>query len=159
MPCRRSSRREFLLGGCSAISLATLGLSGALEMLPWVEVTAEASGPERRYPVPASDGVSIDRSAQIILVRHTNKVYAMALSCPHENAAVKWLAKDRRFQCTKHDSQYTPEGTYTTGHTTRNLDRFPIRLDGASVVVTTDRVYRSDKNLEAWTAARVDVLA
>jgi hypothetical protein len=27
------------------------------------------------------------------------------------------------FQCTNHDSEYTPDGTYTKGHATRNLDR------------------------------------
>jgi len=76
---------------------------------------------------------------------------------PHENAVVKWLAKDGRFQCSKHDSQYTPNGTYTSGHATRNLDRFPIRRDGNSVVVSLDRVFHSDQNAQAWAAASVDV--
>jgi Rieske Fe-S protein len=110
---------------------------------------------ERRYPIPSADGVSIDRRAQIILVRYANQVYAMALACPHENAAVKWIAKDRRFQCSKHDSRYTPDGTYTSGHATRNLDRFPVRREQNEVVVTVDRVYRSDQNLSAWTSAGV----
>jgi Rieske Fe-S protein len=79
----------------------------------------------------------------------------MALACPHENAAVKWLNKDRRFQCSKHDSQYTPEGVYTSGHATRNLDRFPVRREQNEVVVTIDRVYRSDQDLTAWTSAAV----
>lgn len=99
--------------------------------------------------------MSIDRRTQIILVRYANHVYAMALACPHENAAVKWINKDRRFQCSKHDSQYTPAGIYTTGHATRNLDRFPVRREQNEVVVTIDRVYRSDQNLTAWTSAGV----
>ena len=44
-----------------------------------------------------------------------------ALSCPHQNNAVKWVAKDHCFQCTKHDSQYQPDGVYTSGRATRNL--------------------------------------
>jgi Rieske Fe-S protein len=79
----------------------------------------------------------------------------MALACPHENAAVKWIAKDGRFQCSKHDSRYTPEGTYTSGHATRNLDRFPVRREQNEVVVTVDRVYRSDQNMAAWASAAV----
>jgi Rieske Fe-S protein len=79
----------------------------------------------------------------------------MALACPHENAAVKWIAKDRRFQCSKHDSRYTPEGIYTSGHATRNLDRFPVRREQNEVVITVDRVYRSDQNLAAWTSTGV----
>jgi len=103
--------------------------------------------------------VNIDRKAQVIVVRFANHMYAMALACPHESAAVKWVAKDHRFQCTKHDSQYTPEGTYRTGRATRNLDRFPVRREGNDVVVATDRVYRSDQNAPAWAAASVDLSA
>ena len=124
---------------------------------PVAEIESAGSGHERRYPVPASEGVSIDRGAQVILVRATTKVFAFALACPHQNAAVKWVAKDRRFQCTKHDSQYTPDGTYTTGHATRNLDRFPIRRNGESVVVDLSQVFQSDQHAAAWTAATLAV--
>jgi nitrite reductase/ring-hydroxylating ferredoxin subunit len=87
--------------------------------------------------------VNIDRDAQVILVRASGKVFAFALSCPHQNAAVKWVAKDRRFQCTKHDSRYQPDGAYTEGHATRNLDRFPIRREADAVIVSLDAVFRS----------------
>ena len=136
-------------------TIAALGLAIDATALPILTIDSEGDDKERRYAIPATDGVNIDRSAQVILVRYANNLYAMALACPHENAAVKWLAKDRRFQCTKHDSKYTPEGTYTSGHATRNLDRFPIRLEGTSVVVTIDRVYRSDQDAAGWNAARV----
>ena len=136
-------------------TIAALGLAIDATALPILTIDSEGDDKERRYAIPATDGVNIDRSAQVILVRYANNIYAMALACPHENAAVKWLAKDRRFQCTKHDSKYTPEGTYTSGHATRNLDRFPIRLDGTSVVVAIDRVFRSDQSPDGWNAARV----
>ena len=145
--------------GCGLFTIAALGLAPDARALPVFSLAGEGTDAERRYPVPATDGVNIDRSAQVILVRYNNSVYAMALACPHENAAVKWLAKDRRFQCTKHDSQYTPEGTYTTGHATRNLDRFPIRAEGASVVVSIDKVFRSDQNQAGWQAAHVELPA
>jgi nitrite reductase/ring-hydroxylating ferredoxin subunit len=159
MPCERASRRAFLRrSGCGLFTLAALGLGDAAGALPITEIVAIAADPaERRYPIPAADGVTIDRRGQIILVRYANKMYAMALACPHENAAVKWLAKDGRFQCTKHDSKYTPEGTYTSGHATRNLDRFPVRREGDQIVVSIDRVYRSDQGLAAWTAAAISV--
>ena len=143
--------------GCGVFTIAALGLSGDVLSLPVSIIDGETIDSERRYPIPSTDGVNIDRSAQVIVVRFANTIYAMALACPHENAAVKWVAKDRRFQCTKHDSKYTPEGTYTSGHATRNLDRFPIRRDGDFVIVTTDRVYRSDQNQPAWNAAAVAV--
>ena len=68
---------------------------------------------------------------------------------------MSWIARDGRFQCSKHDSRYTPEGTYTSGRATRNLDRFPVRREQNEIVVTTDRVYRSDQDLGSWTSAGV----
>jgi Rieske Fe-S protein len=157
MPCKATTRRDFLIGsGCGVISMAACGL--AIEAALPVTIAAGArEGTERTYPLPAADGVSIDRDAQVILVRFEHKVFAMALACPHENAAVKWLSKDRRFQCTKHDSRYTPQGTYTSGRATRNLDRFPVRRSGASIVVGIDRVHRSDQDPNGWDAAFVEV--
>lgn len=156
MPCNPTDRRTFLhQSSCGLLTLAMLGLAEGAGALPVAAIAGEGSDVERRYPIPAADGVNIDRRAQVILVRAGGHVYAMALACPHENAAVKWLAKDGRFQCSKHDSTYTPAGAYTSGHATRNLDRFPIRRDQGDVVVSTDRVFRSDQNLAGWTAAAV----
>jgi len=157
MSCEQITRRRFLQGGgCALVTLTSLGFApGAV--VPVVAAAGSGTGNERSYPMPSADGVTIDRRAQVILVRVSGKVAAMSLACPHENAVVKWLAKDGRFQCSKHDSQYTPNGTYTSGHATRNLDRFPIRRDGNSVVVSLDRVFHSDQNLQAWAAASIEV--
>lgn len=156
MPCDTPCRRAFLArGGGGLLSLALLGLGDRASALPISFADGVGADAERRYPLPAGDGATIDRRSQIILVRYANHVFAMALACPHENAAVKWLAGDGRFQCTKHDSRYTPDGTYTSGHATRNLDRFPVRREQNEIVVTTDRVFRSDQNAAAWAGAGV----
>ena len=97
--------------------------------------------------------------AQVILVRFQSTIYAFALSCPHEQAAVKWDPKEARFQCTKHKSRYTPDGTYTSGRATRNMDRFPVRRDGDAVLVTTTSVFRSDQNPTGWKGASLALLA
>jgi Rieske Fe-S protein len=126
-------------------------------LLPVTLIAGSGEGNERAYNIPAADGVTFDRKAQVILVRYANQVYAFAMACPHEQAAVKWLNKDGRFQCTKHDSQYKPDGTYIAGHATRNLDRFPIRRADAQVVVSIDKVYHSDQHAAAWQAAVVSL--
>ena len=131
-------------------------MSGDVSAVPITEIEAQGGGNERRYPIPASDGASIDRASQVILVRYAGKVYAMSLVCPHENAAVRWLPKDGRFQCSKHSSRYTPDGAFTSGRATRHMDRFPLRRDGGEVVVTIDRVYQSDKDATGWNSARVE---
>jgi Rieske Fe-S protein len=139
-------RRAFLhSAGCLAASLAVLGLTVRdASALSVSFATGTQSGNERTYPMPAGDGVTVDRDAQVIIARAGGQVVAMALACPHQNAAVKWLPADHRFQCTRHDSQYRPDGVYTSGRATRNMDRFPIRREGDTLHVDVTRVFHSD---------------
>jgi Rieske Fe-S protein len=68
---------------------------------------------------------------------------------------VKWVEGAHRFQCTKHDSQYQTDGAYVTGRSTRNMDRLPIRRNGASVIVNLDRMIQSDTDPAGWAGAVV----
>ena len=156
--CERGgrTRRQFLeTAGYLAGMIALLGLSPRdARALPILRTRGESSGAqEKRYPIPAADSVNVDHEEQVIVVRAQGHVYVFNLACPHQQAAVKWLPNDNRFQCTKHDSKYTPEGVYMSGRATRNLDRFVIRKDGNSIVVDLDHVIQSDKDPSAWAAA------
>ena len=144
-------RRTFLqASGFGTVAALVVGITiGKRDLL--------AQGAEKRYPIPAADGVTIDRGASLILARANSKVYVFSLSCPHENNAVKWVAKEHRFQCTKHDSQYTVEGVHTAGRATRNMDRYVIRRDGDSVVVDLHKWVQSDKDPSGWSAAAIAV--
>ena len=153
---RGRTRRQFLeTAGYAAGVLALLGLSSRDALaLPILTTRAESSGAqEKRYPIPASDSVNVDHEEQVIIVRAQGRVYVFNLACPHQQAAVKWLPQDNRFQCTKHDSKYTPQGVYMSGRATRNLDRFLIRRDDNSIVVDLDHVVQSDKDPAGWAAA------
>ncbi len=141
--------------GCLAAALAASGLDPSLAGLPVTVVEGRGTSREKSYPIPASDGVSIDRSVAVILVRAAGQVFALDQTCPHQNAAVKWLARDGRFQCSKHDSQYRPDGTYITGRSTRNMDRLAIRRAADTVVVDLERVFRADADPAGWAAAVV----
>jgi Rieske Fe-S protein len=155
----RASRREFFQSaGYFGMAVAMLGLSSAeARALPVSVAEGTQTGGERRYPVPTADSVNVDRAAQLIVTRFQGHVYVFALSCPHQNNAVKWLPKDHRFQCTKHDSQYQPDGVHTAGRATRNMDRYVIRRDGDSVVVDLHRWVESDKDPAGWAAAAIAV--
>jgi Rieske Fe-S protein len=154
----QSSRREFIQGvGCFAGALAALGIPAHLLAGSVTIIDSEQSGTDKAYPVPAADGVSVDRAAQVILVRANGHVYAFALSCPHQNAAVKWVPQHNQFECTKHDSHYTADGTHVSGRATRNMDRMPIRKDGDMVHVDTAHVFQSDKDGAGWNAAVVTI--
>ena len=150
-------RRSFLrrVVGCAAGAL-TLGCLTGLDLAA-IDPSSVAQGTERRYPLPEADGVTIDQSSSVMLVRYQAKVLALALACPHQRAAVRWLPGEQRFQCSKHDSKYQPNGTYTSGRATRNLDRFPVHRDGQSVVVDVSRIYKSDQDAAGWAAAVVSL--
>jgi nitrite reductase/ring-hydroxylating ferredoxin subunit len=151
------TRRSWLrsVGGVGA-GMIFLGLGVAnADALPIVFADGTQAGAERRYPIPAADSVTIDRSAQLIVVRAAGHLYVFALSCPHQNNAVKWVAKDNQFQCTKHDSHYQVDGLHVSGRATRNMDRYVIRRDGDSVVVDLHQWVQSDKDPAGWAAATI----
>jgi Rieske Fe-S protein len=157
MPAERSSRRAFFgeAGGCLLGLAVALGLPAGVLALPIEEIAGQASGSDRKYPVPAADAVQIDHTGQVILVRLEGRAYAFSLACPHQGAALKWVAKDNRFQCTKHDSRYQPTGVYTSGRATRNMDRFPIRREQTTLDVDVTHPIQSDHDPAAWNAASV----
>jgi nitrite reductase/ring-hydroxylating ferredoxin subunit len=155
---RCSSRRDFLQISCFTLTAAALGLNGADASALRVEFAdGVAAGDEHRYPLPAGDGVTIDRKEQVIIVRYQGHVYGFNLSCPHENTALKWLPKDMRFQCPKHESKYQPNGTFTSGRATRNMDRLAIRKDGDSLYVDLSHIIKSDADPGGWAAATIPI--
>jgi nitrite reductase/ring-hydroxylating ferredoxin subunit len=155
----RISRRAFLdATGCVMVLIGAMGLNARdVLALPIGETRGERAGNELRYPIPASDSVNVDHTGQAILARVQGHVFVFNLACPHQNAAIKWLPSDNRFQCTKHNSKYTPDGTYIAGRATRNLDRFVVRRDGNFIVADLDHMIRSDKDPGGWTAAVITV--
>jgi nitrite reductase/ring-hydroxylating ferredoxin subunit len=141
-------RRQFLRDVASLVAAA-----GTLPLL--VGTALAANGDERTYPIPSVDGATIDRENEVIVVRYQGKVYAFALSCPHQNTALRWMPKDGRFFCTKHESQYRPDGQFITGRATRNMDRFDIRREGNTVKVNLAKWFQSDTENSKWLSAEV----
>lgn len=157
--CTLGGRRQFIADAlrAGAAVVAALGLSPAVaEAMPlrWVSALS-THGQERSYPVPAADGVQIDREAEVILARAGRSVYAFSLACPHQNTALRWDAGANRFQCPKHKSRYRPDGTFIEGRATRGMDRYPVRLAGTAIVVDVDRLLQEDTDLPAWQKAVV----
>ncbi len=155
-------RRAFLRTAAAAIgSLHVLGLLPTQALAAPVRVIgALAAAPgdardERRYPIPAADGVSIDRDNEVIVARAGGKVFAFALACPHQNTALRWNADDRQFQCPKHKSRYRDDGAFIEGRATRNMDRLAVRREGATLVVDVDALIQQDEHPQQWEAAFV----
>jgi nitrite reductase/ring-hydroxylating ferredoxin subunit len=112
---------------------------------------------EVRYPIPAQDGVHFDDKNEVILVRNAGHVYAFALSCPHQNTALKADPAGGGFWCSKHESRYRFDGQFISGRATRNMDRLAIRRDGAFVVVNVDKWFESDSEPTQWAGATITV--
>jgi Rieske Fe-S protein len=150
-------RRDFLKQAAMLVSGALVAMAGPSASAADLPVTAgapiDASGAELTYPIPAADGATIDRDNGVIVVRYQGKIFAFNLSCPHENAAVRWKAAVNRFECSRHDSRYEPNGTYTSGRATRNMDRFPLRRNGDTIVVDVSKLVQSDTQKAQWDAA------
>lgn len=153
-----ADRRAFLKHSAAAVAaaLVALGARQADAMAPLAFTRAAASrGQEKSYVIPGADGAQIDRDNDVILVRWQNAVYAFALSCPHQNTALRWNGSEARFQCPKHKSQYKPDGTFISGRATRGMDRFSVKRAGGNVVVDLDALHEEDEDASGWAAAVV----
>lgn len=152
-------RRTFLKhAGLAALgALIMVGMPPALaaSMVPTATSPRRRVGRNPSYPIPAQDGVQIDKDNQVILVRWKNSVYAFNLSCPHQNTALHWHQDDAQFQCPKHHSKYQPDGTFISGRATRNMDRFSVVRSGNEVVVNVDAMHKSDADPAGWGASAI----
>ncbi len=149
---RRAFLREAFTVASALAGLAALAPVSALQAL-----TVDPAGTVR-YVIPTADSVSIDAKNEVILCRANGEVFAFALSCPHQNTALRALPGNKGFQCPRHKSRYQPNGTFINGKATRNMDRLPISRDGNEVVVDPAVAYASDTQLEQWRNAVVRVV-
>ncbi|MFN8979349.1 MAG: ubiquinol-cytochrome c reductase iron-sulfur subunit [Gemmatimonadaceae bacterium] len=149
-----SARRDFLRQAVVAAS-AIAGLSVAAPAQLLAALESPAGGRTIRYPLPAADGVSIDSRNEVILCRAAGSVFAFALSCPHQNTALRVMPKNAGFQCPRHKSKYQPNGTFVSGRATRNMDRLQIVREGDVLVVDPAVAFESDTDPAGWAAAKV----
>ena len=155
------SRRLFLQQVGSA-ALATLALSGVRPDVALAESVREVTGSalrpgQRSYPIPATDGVSIDEGAGVIIVRASGRLYAFSTECPHRGSQLQFLADERTIYCRKHRARFGTDGAWQSGRRTRALDRFPIRAGNGQLVVSVDTILEADVDGAAYEAAEVMV--
>jgi nitrite reductase/ring-hydroxylating ferredoxin subunit len=157
--CPLVPRRDFLrdAGLFAAGVLVALGALPSAAAAASVELVSSVGGgrEDKAYAIPAKDGAQIDKSEDTMIARWQGKVYVFALTCPHQNTALKWYDKDGQFECPKHHSRFSPEGVYVkdSGRATRGLDRFAVRRDGNNVVANLDKLYQEDDNEADWKTA------
>ena len=154
-------RREFLRDALAktAIALGALGVGSHRALaLPLTFAFGTGKRTDKAYPLPATDGVNIDKDESVIIARVSDRAYAFSLACPHQNTAIRWEPQVHRFQCPKHKSRYRPDGTFIEGRATRGLDRFALRREGDQLFVNLDALYREDTDAVPWSTAFVDLV-
>lgn len=65
---------------------------------------------------------------------------ALYQKCPHLGCRVPFCESSGRFECPCHGSFFNLKGEYLAGPAPRGMDRFPITLEGDTVVVDTGTV-------------------
>jgi nitrite reductase/ring-hydroxylating ferredoxin subunit len=152
---RRAFMRNSAMGALAAVGIVlTPSRASALAAS---FVIGRGARSEKSYPIPAADGVAIDRDESVIICRFENRGYAFSLACPHQNTALRWDAKARRFQCPKHRSRYQPSGVFIEGRATRGLDRFAVTRAERMMLVNLDALYREDQHAAAWASAFIEL--
>ena len=68
------------------------------------------------------------------------KLQALYRKCVHLGCSVPHCDSSTLFECPCHGSKYTLAGEYFSGPAPRGLDRFPLTIEGDSVVVDTGTV-------------------
>ncbi len=157
-PCGGCFGRRAFLRDTLTVAAALAGLAGLSTLGPIQELAAmelRRAGGTVKYPIPATDSVSIDSTNEVIVARSAGEVFAFALSCPHQSTALRALPGTAGFQCSRHKSRYQPNGTFISGKATRNMDRLQITRDGTNIVVDPEVAYLSDEEPDKWAAAKV----
>ncbi len=68
------------------------------------------------------------------------KLQALYRKCVHLGCSVPHCAESMLFECPCHGSKYRLHGEFFAGPAPRGLDRFPVTIEGSSVIVDTGSV-------------------
>ena len=93
--CTAIARRDFLRDAGARSRRASWSLSARRRRARSPRRSSSSRRPrggreDKTYPIPAQDGVQIDKDDEAIMTRWQGKVYAFALACPHQNTALQW---------------------------------------------------------------------
>ena len=153
----RASRRGFLTsaGGFGMLLALSSLTSGEASGLPVLLIEGSASGDERRYPIPAADSVNVGSCRAVDRRAVAGPRFVFALSCPHQNNAVKWLR--RIIGSSARSTTRSTTGRRVHGRPFDPQPRHVIRHENDSVVVDLHRSNQFDKDPAAWAAATLAV--
>ncbi|MGI8774952.1 MAG: ubiquinol-cytochrome c reductase iron-sulfur subunit [Actinomycetota bacterium] len=92
-----------------------------------------------RFWLTYYDGTA-DEPVYSLINAEDTKLVALYRKCVHLGCSVPHCASSMLFECPCHGSKYRLNGEYFAGPAPRGLDRFPVELDGDTVLVDTGSV-------------------
>ncbi len=97
------------------------------------------------YQIPEEKGTALSYPGDKLIIARDekNKIYALSNVCTHQACYVKFNSSSKKFECPCHESIFKLDGSIVRGIAKRPLDRYKIKLKGASMVdVNTKQVYK-----------------
>jgi cytochrome b6-f complex iron-sulfur subunit len=79
------------------------------------------------------------RAGRFWMVNADGHLLALSQKCPHLGCRVPFCESSGRFECPCHGSVYDIGGEWIHGPAPRGMDRFPLALDGDTIVVDTSK--------------------
>jgi len=161
-PAAAASRRAFFRDVAAVVAGALAVGAAGTPALALAESVLETKAIRRRgnqksYLLPRRNSIAIDSSDDVVIARWENRVYAFSLRCPHRGTKLEWLDGEKRIFCPKHKARFQPNGLHESGRQSRDLDRYALRLQGDTLIVDLDLLYRADRDPEAWRNAMIVV--
>jgi cytochrome b6-f complex iron-sulfur subunit len=98
--------------------------------------------PEGRFYLQPYPKDAVPKAKQVgayaaVIPGYEAGVVALYQKCVHLGCRVPWCSTSQWFECPCHGSQYNRVGEKKAGPAPRGLDRFPVSVQGGSVVVDT----------------------
>lgn len=135
------SRRQFLrrgwkLGG--ALLAAAAGWTTYESLRPLASASAGGMidlGTASSYPV---DSATYVPDGRLFVTNTGTELFAISQKCPHLGCRVPFCDSSGRFECACHGSKYDLGGEWIEGPAPRGMDRYPLKLNSATGVLTAD---------------------
>ena len=78
-------------------------------------------------------------AGRMYVVNANDYLFALSQKCPHLGCRIPFCESSGHFECPCHGSKYDIGGEWITGPSPRGMDRFPLTLDGDTLVVDTSK--------------------
>ncbi len=136
----RTTRRDFLrdgwkLGG-TLLAIAA-GWTTYESLRPLATPAAGANIRLGAVDSFAADTATYVPAGRLFVANTGARVFALSQKCPHLGCRVPFCESSGHFECPCHGSKYDIGGEWIEGPAPRGLDRYPLKVDGDTLVVDT----------------------